>query len=150
MVVRYGSPKSQPTNSEPSCLSSSLPTMLCSPGSQHPRSSRNQPDTRFVMRGHLKYSASLANRLQHSGETRAHKAAQHLAAWKKRLQHSGEARASGIMAHDGSKRTPHTAANKPPGTPHRHIAHHGLPLHCVAWMLSTVWVSLAKHVTVSS
>ena len=45
-----------------------------------------------------------------------------------RLQHSGEARASGIMAHDGSKRTPHSAANKPPGTPHRHILHHGLTL----------------------
>ena len=45
-----------------------------------------------------------------------------------RLQHSGEARASGIMAHDGSKRTPHSAANKPPGTPHRHIVRHGLTL----------------------
>ena len=32
------------------------------------------------------------------------------------------------MAHDGSKRTPHTAANKPPGTPHRHIVRHGLTL----------------------
>ena len=53
-------PKSQHTNSEPSCLSSSLPTMLCSPGSQHPRCFRNQPDTRFVMRKHLKYAASLA------------------------------------------------------------------------------------------
>ena len=40
-------PKNQHTNSEPSCLSSSLPTMLCSPGSQHPRCSRNQPDTRY-------------------------------------------------------------------------------------------------------
>ena len=46
-------PKNQHTNSEPSCLSSSLPTMLCSPGSQHPRGFRNPPDTRFVMLPHL-------------------------------------------------------------------------------------------------